>query len=98
MSEASENKDYVAAPSPLDQVVAPKPPRARVSDAVDPEPASESAGEKLERKRDYLAGFLDKQPDAAPEAGAGGALQQAVVDALKEIYDPEIPSISTISA
>jgi len=89
----SDNKDYVAAPSPLDQadIMPPKPPRARVSDAVDDDAPSESAGEKLERKRDYLAGFLDKQPEAAPTTGDGGELQQKVVDALKEIYDPEIP-------
>lgn len=84
----SEEKDYVAAPSPLDQVV--KPPRARVSDVVEDEPA-ESAGDKLGRKKDYLAGFLDKQPEAAPTTGDGGQLQEAVVNALKEIYDPEIP-------
>ena len=83
----SDNKDYVAAPSPLDQadIMPPKPPRARVSDAVDDDAPSESAGEKLERKRDYLAGFLDKQPEAAPTTGDGGELQQKVVDALKEI-------------
>src|SRR3954466_9066015 len=54
------------------------PPRARVT----PE---------FERKRDYLAGFLaEKKPE--PEANAaGGELQEAVVEALKSIYDPEIP-------
>lgn len=70
-----------------------KPPRARVEDAVDPdeETPSESSAEKLSRKRDYLDGFLKKTPESAGETGAGGELQQAVVDALKEIYDPEIP-------
>ena len=67
-----------------------KPPRARVSDAVD-DTASESPAEKLERKRDYLDGFLKKEPAREGAGGAGGALQQAVIDALKEIYDPEIP-------
>jgi FeS assembly SUF system protein len=54
------------------------PPRARVT----PE---------FERKRDYLAGFLaEKKPE--PEANApGGELQEAVIEALKSIYDPEIP-------
>ena len=52
------------------------PPRARVEDA--------------ERPRDYLEGFL--QPAPQPAAGeVGGALYEQVVDALKEIYDPEIP-------
>lgn len=63
----------------------PVPPRARVSDA---EPPAESAGEKLERKRDYLEGFLAQTPEAA---GPGGDLYEAVIVALKEIYDPEIP-------
>ena len=61
---------------------APAPPKARVSDAV----------ETFERKRDYLEGFLAKQPptEPAPEM-SGGELYEAVIDALKEIYDPEIP-------
>ncbi|MBX7528191.1 SUF system Fe-S cluster assembly protein [Qipengyuania vesicularis] len=87
MNKPSDEQDFIAAPSPADTVVG-KPPRARVSDAVDPD---ETAGEKLERKRDYLEGFLAKQPEADLATGAGGKLQQAVIDALKEIYDPEIP-------
>ena len=66
------------------------PARARVEDAVD-EIATESMGEKLERKRDYLEGFLQKKPESANASGAGSELQEAVVAALKEIYDPEIP-------
>lgn len=55
----------------------PSPPRARVDDA--------------ERPRDYLEGFLAQTP-AAPIAGEpGGDLYEAVIEALKEIYDPEIP-------
>jgi FeS assembly SUF system protein len=62
-----------------------QPPRARV------EAAEETPGQTLERKRDYLEGFLAQKPvgDAAGEPG--GALYEAVVAALKEIYDPEIP-------
>mgnify|MGYP000176759400 CR=1 FL=1 len=63
-----------------------KPPRARVSDAVE-----ETPRETLERKRDYLEGFLREKPKAASPAEPGGALYEAVVDALKDIYDPEIP-------
>ncbi|MBW6532241.1 SUF system Fe-S cluster assembly protein [Sphingomonas sp. RRHST34] len=61
------------------------PPRAKVSDAVEP-----AGGER--RQRDYLAGFLAQQP-AGGEAPhePGGALYEGVIDALKEIYDPEIP-------
>ncbi len=66
------------------------PARARVEDAVEEAPP-ESLGEKLERKRDYLEGFLQKKPECAEVSGVGGELQEAVIAALKEIYDPEIP-------
>ncbi|MDT9599481.1 SUF system Fe-S cluster assembly protein [Sphingosinicella rhizophila] len=56
-----------------------KPPKARVSDT-------------FERKRDYLEGFLSRPPAAsASDVEPGGDLYEAVIDALKEIYDPEIP-------
>jgi len=67
---------------------APTPPRARVSDA---EPPAESAAEKLERKRDYLEGFLAEKPECLAGNQPGGELYEAVIDALKEIFDPEIP-------
>jgi FeS assembly SUF system protein len=57
------------------------PPKVRV----------ETPAETLERKKDYLEGFLAQKPPAPDVNGAGGDLQQAVIDALKEIYDPEIP-------
>jgi FeS assembly SUF system protein len=57
------------------------PPRARV----------EAAAETFERKRDYLEGFLAQKPQGLPAGEPGGALYEAVVDALKEIFDPEIP-------
>jgi FeS assembly SUF system protein len=58
----------------------PTPPKARV----------ESPAETLERKKDYLEGFLAAKP--APQVAEGDeALQEAVIEALKEIYDPEIP-------
>lgn len=67
---------------------APAPPRARVSDA---EPPAEGADEKLERKRDYLEGFLAETPGGASAAEPGGEIYESVIAALKEIYDPEIP-------
>jgi FeS assembly SUF system protein len=60
------------------------PPRARLT----PEP---SVADTYARKRDYLAGFLAEKKPAPDPAEPGGELQQAVVDALKSIYDPEIP-------
>jgi FeS assembly SUF system protein len=57
------------------------PPRARVT--------PETAGETFERKRDYLAGFLAEQPKN--DSATNNELVDAVVEALKSIYDPEIP-------
>lgn len=59
------------------------PPRARV------EP--ESAAETFERKRDYLSGFLAETKPQVAQGGPGGELQERVIEALKSIYDPEIP-------
>lgn len=67
-----------------------KPPRARVEDAIDPDAAPAKAPQE-KRERDYLEGFLAATPAADAVGGAGSDLQQAVIDALKEIYDPEIP-------
>ncbi len=66
------------------------PPRGRVPDATS-EAVSESASQTFERKRDYLTGFLAGEKPDAPAGGAGSDLQASVVDALKSIYDPEIP-------
>ena len=57
------------------------PPKARVEDTR----------ETFERKRDYLEGFLSQKPEPQPPGEPGGALHDAVIEALKEIYDPEIP-------
>jgi FeS assembly SUF system protein len=55
-----------------------QPPRARVPDSV-------------ARKRDYLAGFLAGETEAKPAAGDGEDLKDRIVEALKSVYDPEIP-------
>ncbi|MBO9517844.1 MAG: SUF system Fe-S cluster assembly protein [Porphyrobacter sp.] len=60
------------------------PARARVEDA-------ETPAEKLERKRDYLEGFLAQKPQATAPGDPGGDLYERVIDALREIFDPEIP-------
>jgi FeS assembly SUF system protein len=56
------------------------PPKARVSDL-----------ETFERKRDYLEGFLSQKPAEPAGAAPGTDLYEAVIEALKDIYDPEIP-------
>ncbi|MEO8722816.1 MAG: SUF system Fe-S cluster assembly protein [Sphingobium sp.] len=60
------------------------PPKARVEDA-------ESATEKLGRKRDYLEGFLAQAPAVETPSEPGGSTYDGIIDALKEIFDPEIP-------
>ncbi|MCW2392116.1 SUF system Fe-S cluster assembly protein [Sphingobium sp. B11D3A] len=68
------------------------PPRARVSDVVeDASGVAENASDKVARKRDYLEGFLAQKPSDAPAGEPGGATYDAVIDALKSIFDPEIP-------
>jgi FeS assembly SUF system protein len=54
-------------------------------------PPRATVGETFERKRDYLAGFLAGEKEEEPLAGPGSDLQAEVVNALKSIYDPEIP-------
>ena len=63
---------------------APAVPRARVSDA-------EAPAEKLDRKIDYLEGFLAAKPEGVSPGEPGGDVYEGVIAALKEIYDPEIP-------
>jgi FeS assembly SUF system protein len=58
------------------------PPKARVDEAP---------RETMERKKDYLAGFLSEKPAALSGNEPGGELYEAVIQSLKEIYDPEIP-------
>ena len=57
------------------------PPKARV----------ESAAKTFERKKDYLEGFLAQKPAMPAPSEPDGALYEAVIEALKEIFDPEIP-------
>ena len=58
------------------------PPKARVVLDTDGD---------AERKRDYLAGFLAQKPQVDSPGEPGGAVYDAIIDALKDIYDPEIP-------
>ena len=60
------------------------PPKARVADV-------ETAPEKLERKRDYLEGFLAEKPSGAAPGEPGGDIYEGVIAALRDIFDPEIP-------
>ncbi len=55
----------------------PAPPKARVEDA-------ETPAEKLERKKDYLEGFLAQKPASPAPGEPEGDLYEAVISALKE--------------
>ena len=65
----------------------PTPPRARVD-------LDESPAEKLERKRDYLEGFLAEKPKDVPAGEPGGDLYEAVIDALKDSGVKDLTAIS----
>jgi FeS assembly SUF system protein len=65
-----------------------KPPRARVEDALD---ADAAPAHEAPRSRDYLEGFLAAKPADNAPGGAGSDLQADVIEALREIFDPEIP-------
>ncbi len=62
-------------------------------DSVDAPPKMriEAATETFERKKDYLEGFLAAKPAPVGSGEVGSDLYEAVITALKEIYDPEIP-------
>lgn len=66
------------------------PRRAFVEDAVE-ETGSESPAEKLERKKDYLEGFLAAKPEGVSAGEPGGDVYEGVIAALRDIFDPEIP-------
>ena len=51
----------------------------------------EDARETFERRRDYLEGFLAQKPQGLSAGEPGGETYEAIIVALKEIYDPEIP-------
>ena len=59
-------------------------------DAVTPPPRARVT-ETFERKRDYLAGFLSGETKPTDAATANEDIKQSVIDALKSVYDPEIP-------
>jgi len=64
-----------------------RPERPRLDDAE----IRGDLRESFERKKDYLDGFLSQKPEPLSGEEPGGALYEAVIDALKDIYDPEIP-------
>ena len=60
------------------------PPKVRVD--------AETPAQTLERKRDYLDGFLKEKPAGIAPSEPGGDVYEGIITALREIFDPEIPS------
>lgn len=70
---------------------APQPPRAEPV-GMPERPADTVAAPEPRRERDYLDGFLSAKPQG--EGGGpldGDDLHEAVIAALRDIFDPEIP-------
>lgn len=75
----------------------PPPPRfdVEIVDAVPPAPKApplrlaQEADAAAARERDYLEGFLRQKP--AETAVEGETVEDRVITALRDIYDPEIP-------
>ncbi len=71
----------------VERVDAVEPPaKARVDEARDT-----PVRDTMERKRDYLEGFLAQKPAEVASGAPGGEVYEAIIDRLKTIYDPEIP-------
>lgn len=67
------------------------PERPRLDDAEIRADMAQASPEDGPRRRDYLEGFLTQQPQPVSGEEPGGELYEAVIAALKDIYDPEIP-------
>jgi FeS assembly SUF system protein len=59
-------------------------------DSVDPVAKAPPLGAP-DRPRDFLEGFIAEKPAAEPAGEPGGDLYEAVIAALRDIFDPEIP-------
>ena len=59
-------------------------------DAVDTPPRARVTPE-FERKRDYLAGFLAGETETQPGGEGNDSVKESIIEALKSVYDPEIP-------
>lgn len=60
-------------------------------DAAPAKPERPQVDPRADRRPDYLEGFLTQKAEALTGNEPGGELYEAVITALKEIYDPEIP-------
>ena len=75
----------------IEQQAPERPERPRLDDADIRDGLSAGEREGFERKKDYLEGFLAQKPVVLSGEEPGGSLYEAVIGALKDIFDPEIP-------
>jgi len=54
-------------------------------------PESEARPANVPHKAEYLEGFLKQKATATADEAPGGALYESVIEALRSIFDPEIP-------
>jgi FeS assembly SUF system protein len=59
--------------------------------APPPTPVRPVVGREQVRTKDYLDSFLAKEPETVAPETPGGSLYDGVIEALKSIFDPEIP-------
>jgi FeS assembly SUF system protein len=59
--------------------------------APPPAPARPVVSREQVRTKDYLDSFLAKEPETVAPETPGGSLYDGVIEALKSIFDPEIP-------
>jgi|TARA_R100000501_G_scaffold5804_1_gene12876 FeS assembly SUF system protein len=96
MSEQQQkDRERPMAPGPMDDFMDPalQSTNRAASPMFDgPDRGKDKDGDKSgERGKDYLDGFLKSQPNTPVKGAPGGELYEAVVETLREIYDPEIP-------
>ncbi len=60
-------------------------------EAVPPVPKAPPVASGGIETRDYLDGFLGQLPATVPADAPGGEVHDAVIAALRDIFDPEIP-------
>jgi FeS assembly SUF system protein len=73
----------------MNEQTAPRKFDVEIVESVEPPPKAPPLAGDAPRRRDYLDGFLSKQPQGEP--AEGDTLKDAVIAALRDIFDPEIP-------
>ena len=86
MSEQDKTQEIRKFDVEIVEAAPPPPPRPMVG-----RPEQEGRPATVPHKAEYLEGFLKEKKAATADEAPGGALYEAVIEALKGIFDPEIP-------